>query len=89
MMLGLAIIDMQKWMFRYPERAAQIDRLIGNINAITKAFEPGFPIFDVHTIHKADRSTWSRLMRKHDYPCLIEGMFSRSMATNYSDGSLR
>jgi nicotinamidase-related amidase len=72
-MLGLAIIDMQKWMFRYPDRAAQIDRLNRNINAISKAFEPGFPIFDVRTIHKADRSTWSRLMRKHNYPCLIEG----------------
>jgi nicotinamidase-related amidase len=72
-MLGLAIIDMQKWMFRYPERAAQIDQLIDNINAISKAFEPGLPIFDVRTIHKADRSTWSRLMRKYDYQCLIEG----------------
>jgi nicotinamidase-related amidase len=72
-MLGLAIIDMQKWMFRYPERALQIDQLINNINAISKAFEPEFPIFDVHTIHRADRSTWSRLMRKHNYPCLIEG----------------
>jgi hypothetical protein len=27
-MLGLVIIDMQKWMFRYPERAAQIDSLV-------------------------------------------------------------
>jgi len=33
-MLGLVIIDMQKWMFRYPERAAQIDQLNRNISAI-------------------------------------------------------
>ena len=72
-MLGLAIIDMQKWMFRYPERAAQIDLLNQNINAISEAFAAGFPIFDVRTIHKADRSTWSRLTRKYNYPCLIEG----------------
>jgi nicotinamidase-related amidase len=72
-MLGLAIIDMQKWMFRYPERATQIDQLVDNINAISKAFDAGFPIFDVQTIHKADRSTWSRLMRQYDCPCLIEG----------------
>jgi|EndMetStandDraft_3_1072993.scaffolds.fasta_scaffold155583_1 nicotinamidase-related amidase len=72
-MLGLVIIDMQKWMFRYPERAAQIDQLNRNISAISKEFELRFPIFDVQTIHKADRSTWSHLMRKYDYPCLIEG----------------
>ena len=38
-MLGLVIIDMQKWMFRYPERAAQIDSLVANINAVAKVFE--------------------------------------------------
>ena len=65
-MLGLVIIDMQKWMFRYPERAAQIDSLVANINAVAKVFERELPIFDVQTIHKADRSTWSRLMHKHD-----------------------
>jgi nicotinamidase-related amidase len=26
----------------------------------------------VHVVHKADRSTWSRLMLKYDYPCMIE-----------------
>ncbi|SRR6266568_5574491 len=47
-MLGLAIIDMQRWMFRYPERAAQIPLLVGNVNALASAFvEIGLPIFDV------------------------------------------
>lgn len=82
-MLGLVIIDMQKWMFRYPERAAQINSLVANINAVAKVFERELPIFDVQTIHKADRSTWSRLMHKHDYPCLIEGTEDARLVDGY------
>jgi nicotinamidase-related amidase len=83
-MLGLVIIDMQRWMFRYPERAAQIPLLVGNVNALANAFnETGLPIFDVRTIHKADRSTWSRLMRKHDYPCLLEGTEDAELVDGY------
>ena len=82
-MLGLVIIDMQKWMFRYPERAAQIDSLVANINAVAKVFERELPIFDVQTIHMADRSTWSRLMHKHDYPCLIEGTEDARLVDGY------
>jgi nicotinamidase-related amidase len=33
----------------------------------------GVPVFDVRIVHKADRSTWSRLMLMYDQPCLIEG----------------
>jgi nicotinamidase-related amidase len=73
-MQALAIIDMQRWMFRYPERAAQLPSLIDNINRLSSAFAAkGLPVFDIRTVHKADRSTWSRLMHKYDYPCLIEG----------------
>jgi nicotinamidase-related amidase len=82
-MLGLVIIDMQKWMFREPERTAQIDSLVANINTVANAFEPELPIFDVRTIHKADRSTWSRLMHKHDYPCLIEGTEDAGLVDGY------
>lgn len=83
-MLALVIIDMQKWMFRYPERATQIPSLIDNINALTNAFiEVGLPIFDVQTIHKADRSTWSRLMSKYNYSCLIEGTQDAKLVEGY------
>jgi nicotinamidase-related amidase len=82
-MLGLVIIDMQKWMFRDQERAAQIDSLVANINTVAKVFERELPIFDVQTIHKADRSTWSRLMQKHDYPCLIEGTEDARLVDGY------
>jgi isochorismate hydrolase len=37
-MRALAIIDMQRWMFRYPERAAQLPSLIDNINWLSDAF---------------------------------------------------
>jgi nicotinamidase-related amidase len=72
-MQGLVIIDMQNWMFRLPERASQVPSLVANINAIAEAFaEQGRPVFNIETVHKADRSTWTRLMHKYDYACLIE-----------------
>jgi nicotinamidase-related amidase len=83
-MLGLVTIDMQKWMFRYPERAAQITSLASNINALTKVFiELDLPIFSVRTVHKADRSGWSRLMHKSDYACLIENTVDAEFVDAY------
>ncbi len=73
-MQALAIIDMQRWMFRLPERAAQLPAVVPAINRLVVAFEAsGLPVFNVHVVHKADRSTWSRLMLKYDYSCMIEG----------------
>jgi len=73
-MQALAIVDMQRWMFRLPERAAQLPAVVPAINKLVVDFEAsGLPVFNVHVVHKADRSTWSRLMRKYDYPCMIEG----------------
>jgi nicotinamidase-related amidase len=73
-MQALAIIDMQRWMFRYAERRAQLPILVSALNRLATAFAvAGHPIFEIGVYHKADRSTWSRLMIKHNYPCLIEG----------------
>jgi nicotinamidase-related amidase len=73
-MQALALIDMQRWMFRLPERAAQLPAVVPAINKLVADFEAsGLPVFNVHVVHKADRSTWSRLMLKYDYPCMIEG----------------
>jgi nicotinamidase-related amidase len=73
-MQALAIIDMQRWMFRLPERAAQLPAVVPVINRLAVAFEAsGLPVFNVHVVHKADKSTWSRSMRKYDHPCMIEG----------------
>ncbi len=75
-MQALIIIDMQHWMFRLAERGRQLPLLMPRINALAEKFvAAGLPVFDVRTFHKAGRSTWSRLMLKHDYPCLIEGTF--------------
>ena len=71
---ALLIIDMQQWMFRTPDRLSQAPELCANIATLISVFAASrLPIFDVRTEHRADRSTWSRLMRKHDYACLIEG----------------
>jgi nicotinamidase-related amidase len=73
-MQALAIIDMQRWMFRRSERAAQLAALLPTINKLAADFAAaGWPVFDVRVVHKADRSTWSRLMLQYDEACLIEG----------------
>ena len=73
-MQALAIFDMQRWMFRLPDRAAQLRALVPALNRLAAQFAAsGLPVFDVGVFHRADRSTWSRLMLKHDYACMIEG----------------
>lgn len=73
-MQALMIIDMQKWMFRYPERLAQVGKLTSNIATLVSLFEEKhYPVFEIVTVLKADKSNWSRLMLKYDYPCLLEG----------------
>ena len=61
-MQALAVINMQRWMFRLPERAAQLPTLVPAINKLAADFTAAaLPVFDVRVVHKADRSTWSRL----------------------------
>ena len=76
-MQALAVIDMQRWMFHGPERAeraAQLPTLVPVINALAARFAAArLLVFDLRVVHKADRSTWSRLMLKYDVACLIEG----------------
>jgi nicotinamidase-related amidase len=73
-MQALAIVDMQRWMFRFPERRAQLPTLVPALNRLAAAFATGgHPVFEVGVYHKPDRSTWSHLMVKHNYACLIEG----------------
>jgi nicotinamidase-related amidase len=73
-MQALAVVDMQRWMFRFPERRAQLPALVPALNRLAAAFEAaGHPVFEIGVYHKPDRSTWSRLMLKHNYACLIEG----------------
>src|SRR6266542_5463200 len=50
-MKALVIIDMQRWMFRLPERMAQAPRLVSHIDVLIGAFQRArLPIFDVRTV---------------------------------------
>jgi nicotinamidase-related amidase len=82
---ALVVIDLQRWMFRMPERLAQVDGILSSLSILVSRFEQAkLPIYDVVTIHRADKSTWSRLMLKHDYPCLIEGTPDAEPIPEYS-----
>jgi nicotinamidase-related amidase len=73
-MQALIIVDMQRWMFRHPERAAQLPAIVPTINRLAASFAANeWPIFSIGVVHTADRSTWTRLMLKSGQPCLIEG----------------
>ncbi len=73
-MQALVIVDMQRWMFRQPERARQLPAVVSAISRLAESFAAARrPIFNVGVVHKPDRSTWTRLMLKYDQPCMIEG----------------
>lgn len=71
---AVVVIDMQKYFFRTEERRASLPGLILAVNQlIDYAEKKSFPVFQVKTIHKADRSTWNLVMKKYDDGALLEG----------------
>lgn len=83
-MIALAVIDMQRWMFRKPDRLAQVDAMLQSIDVLAShCARLRLSIYDIVTIHQTDRSTWSRLMLKHDYSCLIEGTADAEPVAGY------
>jgi len=71
---ALVVIDMQHYFFRTEERREKLPQLIKSINdLIYYSKEKSIPIYQVVTIHKADRSTWNLVMKKHNFAALIEG----------------
>lgn len=72
---ALVILDMQNYFFRTPEKRAAYPSLIRSLNELVAAFDrtEGFRIYNVVSVHKADRSTWSRNMLRNNAGCLIEG----------------
>ena len=51
---ALIIIDMQRWMFRTPERAAQLPSLVPNVYRLAQAYNAaGRPIIGVRTFLNA------------------------------------
>lgn len=71
---ALVIIDMQNWFFRSEDRRKKLSELIESINELIEvATTKNISIFQVLTIHKADKSTWNIVMKKHNFSALIEG----------------
>lgn len=71
---ALVIIDMQNWFFRSEDRMEKLSELIESINQLIEvATTKNITIFQVLTIHKADKSTWNIVMKKHNFSALIEG----------------
>ena len=75
MATALLILDMQNYFFRTSEKQAGYSQLISALNELVQAFDraEGAKIYNIVSIHKADRSTWSRNMLRHNTGCLLEG----------------
>lgn len=71
---ALAIVDMQEFFFRKPERRQGLEKVIENINRLIGFFEArDWPVVHVITCYKADGSDWDLKMRAAGVPELIEG----------------
>ena len=71
---ALVIIDMQNWFFRNEDRREKLPELIESINELIEvATNKNITIFQVITMHKADKSTWNIVMKKHNFSALLEG----------------
>jgi nicotinamidase-related amidase len=57
---ALAVIDMQAWMFREPDRAAKLPSLLVGINrALAEAQARSWIVFEIRTEWPPDPSAWS------------------------------
>ena len=75
MSTALLILDMQNYFFQTEIKRLKYPQLIASINELIMKFngqEDG-QIYHVISVHKADRSTWSQNMLRHNAGCLLEG----------------
>jgi isochorismate hydrolase len=72
---ALLILDMQNYFFQTAQKRAGYPHLIASLNELVQAFDraEGTEIYSIVSVHKADRSTWSRNMLRHNKGCLLEG----------------
>jgi isochorismate hydrolase len=71
---ALAIVDMQEFFFRKPERRQNLELVIANINVLSEYFESRqLPVFHIVSKYKADESDWELKMKMTGKPELIEG----------------
>jgi nicotinamidase-related amidase len=75
MVTALLILDMQNYFFNTPPKQAVYPHLVTAINELIKVFDraDNFEIYNIISLHKADRSTWSLNMLRHNAGCLLEG----------------
>lgn len=75
MVTALLILDMQNYFFNTPPKQAAYPRLIAAINELIQVFDrrKNAAIYNIISLHKADRSTWSLNMLRHNAGCLLEG----------------
>jgi nicotinamidase-related amidase len=72
---ALLILDMQNYFFASAEKRAGYSKLVASLNELI-AFSDrtrGWRVVHAVSVHKADRSTWSQNMLRHDAGCLLEG----------------
>lgn len=70
---ALLVIDMQKDFFAGPELAGHRDGVVAACNtAVRKAHQAGAIVFEVRTVHSADRSSWSLNMLRDGQGMTIE-----------------
>jgi nicotinamidase-related amidase len=70
---ALAIVDMQQFFFRKPERRKNLKSVIDNINRLIDYFEAQhLPVVHVITCYQADGSDWDLKMKITGEPELIE-----------------
>jgi maleamate amidohydrolase len=80
MTTALAVIDMQIWMFRTPERMAKLSKLITGVNrALEAAAAHSWLIYEIRTEWTNDPQAWSLRTRKDNEPVLLAG--SRDVET--------
>jgi isochorismate hydrolase len=75
MATALLILDMQNYFFNTDQKRDGYPHLVDSLNELVQAFDraEGTGIYNVVSVHKADRSTWSRNMLRHNAGCLLEG----------------
>lgn len=76
MKYALIIIDMQNWFFRLANRRKRLPYLKETINELIGIFKIyKLPIYHVITVHKKDKTTWTKAMKRDNSPVLIEDSY--------------
>lgn len=71
---ALLLIDLQDGFFPAPELASARARLVEHCNELAAAARASrIPVFNVRTMHKEDKSTWTLKMLEDDQGYLFEG----------------